>query len=124
MRASIQREYPLIDIGYDRKACQDYSKEMGHPVPLPSNCRICPFMNEAELLWLYRFYPEEYEEWVELEQNKIQKHLEVGEKNFGVWGRKLLPEVLTIAQQKYGHWSDEQLQEYKMSHGHNLMTKY
>ena len=85
---------------------------------------ICPWMNEVELLWLYRFYPEEYEEWVELEENKIQAHLDAGEKNYGVWGRKLLPEVLTIAQEKYGLWTDDQLQEYKMSHGHNLMSKY
>lgn len=124
MRKGIKRSYPLITIGYDRKSCQDYAKSVGEPVPIPSNCMICPFLNDAELLWLYRFYPEQYEEWVELEKNKIEANMHAGKKNFGVWGRKLLPEVLTIALAKFDNWSDERLQEYKMSHGHNLQTRY
>lgn len=124
MKRAVKRSYPLIETGFDRVKCQEYIKSVGHPVPLPSNCMMCPFMNEAELLWLYRFYPKEYELWVHLEKNKIQANLHAGDKNYGVWGRKLLPEVLEIAQQKFGDWDDERLHEYKMSHGHNLMTKY
>jgi len=124
MRRGIERSYPLIDIGFNRKACQNYMREVGHPVPPPSNCMVCPFLDEVELLWLYRFYPDHYQEWVELEQNKINANLHAGEKNYGVWGRKLLPEVLAISQDKYSDWTDEQLMEYKMSHGHNLNSKY
>ena len=57
-------------------------------------------------------------------ENKIDAHKEAGKKNYGVWGRKLLPEVLKEAQTKYEHWSDEKLHSHKMNHGHNLMTKY
>ncbi len=45
-------------------------------------------------------------------------------KNFGVWGTKLLPEVLKEAEEKFGHWSIEALTDYKFSHGHCVMSKY
>lgn len=35
-----------------------------------------------------------------------------------------LPQVLERAKAKYGHLTREQLQEYKMSHGHNLKSCY
>jgi len=126
MRTSVERQYPLIDIGYDRGACQKYIKRLGYPVPLPSNCMICPFMSEQELLYLYKFHRADYDEWVELERNKIEAWKDKCEpkKNFGVWGIKLLPEVLNRAIEKYGHWTDDQLREYKMSHGHCIKSQY
>jgi 3'-phosphoadenosine 5'-phosphosulfate sulfotransferase (PAPS reductase)/FAD synthetase len=126
MRNSVERLYPLIDIGYDRGACQEYIKSLGYKVPLPSNCMICPFMSEQELLYLYKFHRSEYDEWIELERNKIEAWKDKCEpnKNFGVWGIKLLPEILNKAIAKYGHWTDEQLREYKMSHGHCVKSKY
>lgn len=39
---SIVKVYPLIDIGYDRKDCQNYIASLSQPVPLPSNCILCP----------------------------------------------------------------------------------
>lgn len=122
-----ERLYPLIDLAMDRQACQDYISSVGMPVPPPSNCMLCPFMSDIELLWLYRFYPQHYAEWVQLEQNKIDRFRAEGladDKNLGVWGRKTLPVVLKTAQEKYGHMSDAQLHEYKMSHGHCVKSKY
>lgn len=126
MRECVDKVYPLIDLGWDRQACQDYiSKELGRSVPLPSNCILCPFMSYQELLYLYRVMPEWYNKWVELEQNKINanSHLDP-KKNMGVWGNKLLPEALKVAQQKYGHMSIAELRDYKMSHGHCVNSKY
>lgn len=127
MRETTVREYPLIDIGMDRQGCQDYIKSVGKSVPPPSNCMLCPFMSEIELLWLYRNYPADYAEWVQLEENKIRRFANEGladEKNLGVWGRKMLPQKLTEAQARYGHMTTEQLNEYKMSHGHCVKSKY
>lgn len=42
----------------------------------------------------------------------------------GVWGTKTLPEVLETAISKYGHFSDDELNDYKMSHGHCVKSKY
>jgi 3'-phosphoadenosine 5'-phosphosulfate sulfotransferase (PAPS reductase)/FAD synthetase len=124
-QASINKVYPLIDLGMDRQACQDYIRSVGHTVPTPSNCVLCPWMNEIELVYLHRFHRTDYEEWVELENNKIQANLHMGDKNLGVWGSKApLPEWLKVAVKKYGHMSDEELQEYKMSHGHCVASKY
>lgn len=122
--------YPLIDMGLDRKGCQDYIKSVGHKVPPPSNCMLCPWMNEIELIWLNRFHPADYNEWVLIEDNKIKNFKGTGA-NHGVWptrrqdpGTRTLPMVLAGAQEKHGHMSDEQLHDYKMSHGHCVASKY
>lgn len=122
-----QRVYPLIDLGMDRQACQDYIASCNKPVPPPSNCMLCPFMSEIELLWLFLNYPLDYTAWVKLEQNKIDRFRGEGlpdDKNLGVWGRKLLPQKLAEAQARYGHMTHAQINEYKMSHGHCVKSKY
>jgi 3'-phosphoadenosine 5'-phosphosulfate sulfotransferase (PAPS reductase)/FAD synthetase len=137
MRLAINKVYPLIDLGLDRQACQDYIKSTGWTVPPPSNCMICPFMSLQELLYLWRVWPFEYEEWVELEVNKIKANAYKGDltkavsqktgkivDNLGVWGKKLLPEMLIIAEEKYGHMTIEELEDYKMSHGHCVKNKF
>ncbi|MFA7454879.1 MAG: hypothetical protein WCZ10_10500 [Desulfobulbaceae bacterium] len=123
-QCAIQVLYPLIDRGMDRGACQRHAASLGQPVPPPSNCMLCPYMNEAELLWLHRFHRADFEEWVELEARKIAKNSHKGARNSGVWGDRLLPQVLEEALAKYGHWSNEQLQENKFSHGHSVASRY
>lgn len=123
-RASVERVYPLVELGMDRAACQAYIRSVGHIVPPPSNCMLCPFMSLIELLWLYRHYPDDYHEWVRLEAAKIAANTDKGEKNLGVWGKRLLPEALQLAIQKHGHMTDEQLADYKMSHGHCVASRY
>ncbi|WP_418181294.1 hypothetical protein ACNSOL_12365 (plasmid) [Aliarcobacter lanthieri] len=67
-------EYPLIDIGYDRTACQEYINSLGIEIPYPSNCMFCPFSSGShmEILWLYMNMPERFYEWVELEEKKLE----------------------------------------------------
>lgn len=124
MRENILKRYPLRDLGLDRQGCQDLIAKYNQPVPPPSNCMRCMFMSEIELLYLYRFHQDKYQEWVELEAAKLAKWKDKGPMNFGVWGRKTLPEVLAKAQEKYGHLTDAQLREYKMSHGHCVKSKW
>ncbi len=125
-QSSIDKVYPLIDIGYGRKECQDYLRRVDLPVPPPSNCVFCPFKNKIELLWTYRALPEMYQEWVEHEARKIanwEGRCASG-KNLGVNGKKLLPEVLAESIQEFGHLSLDELDEYRMSHGHLCTTSY
>jgi hypothetical protein len=119
MQKSIEVVYPLIDLGLDRAGCQEYIKSVDQPVPLPSNCMRCPFLSKVELLWMYRFRREAFDEWVELEATRDTKKQRVT-----VWGTKTLLEVLAEAQAEHGHMSDAELQEYKMSHGHCVASKY
>jgi len=123
MRDSINKVYPLLELGMDRQDCQNYISGTGSIIPPPSNCILCPFMSHQELLYLARYKKEWYLKWVQLEANKIKANSHV-ENNMGVWGKKLLPEVLKIAEEKYGHMSYEDLVEYKMSHGHCVKSKY
>jgi 3'-phosphoadenosine 5'-phosphosulfate sulfotransferase (PAPS reductase)/FAD synthetase len=122
-----ERVYPLIDLGMDRQGCQDYIAACNKPVPPPSNCMLCPFMSEIELLWLYHNYQADYNAWVILEQNKIDRFRREGladDKNLGVWGRKLLPQKLQEAKVRYAHMTIADINEYKMSHGHCVKSKY
>ena len=61
--------------------------------------------------------------WKEREKAKILKNKEQ-KKNLFVKGHISLDQFLKIAQSKYGHWSDEELINYKMSHGHCVKSKY
>lgn len=124
MDQCIDRVYPLVDLAMDRKACQEYIASVGQEVPPPSNCILCPFMSEIELLWLYRSMPDSYQDWVEMEANKLKANEHLGERNLGVWGRKTLPQKLEDAEAKHGHMTMDELNEYKMSHGHCVASKY
>lgn len=126
MNECLEKVYPLVELSMDRSACQRYIREIDQPLPPPSNCMLCPFMSEIELLWLYRFYPADYNDWVELEKEKLNHWAALGDRNVGVWGKPglNLPQVLARAQQRYGNLSDVQLQDYKMSHGHCVKSKF
>jgi hypothetical protein len=124
MQDSVVFIYPLVEAGMNRAGCQMYIRSAGHAVPLPSNCRRCPYVSEAELAWLYRFDRAAYDEWVDLEKAKLLKFAHLGPKNYGVFGRRTLPQVLQAAQEKFGGWTDAQLWEHKMSHGHCVASRY
>jgi hypothetical protein len=116
----IKRQFPLIDMGMDRSACQEYIAQYGE-VPFPSNCLLCPYMSAEELLWLSRQEPEWFATWCKIEDAKIKRH-EGTDKNYGVMcSSVLLRERLETVKAKYAHMDDESLDaflhDYKMNHG-------
>jgi len=123
-RRSIEMSYPLVDLQMDRAACQAYMRNVGLPCPPPSNCLLCPFMSEIELLWLYRFANPDFEDWCRIERRKLDKNAHLGDRNLGVWGKKTLPEKMEEVLAKHGHMTDEELHDYKFSHGHCVASKY
>lgn len=135
---SIQPVYPLIELGMDRKACQDLLHQYGLHV-LPSNCIRCPFLDLVELEYLRRFHPVELAEWVEIEATKLEanRHMEnvetitpktgkvkVANKNYGVFVSKYLPEMIATAKSNYADWTDERISTHRYSHGHCVATAY
>jgi hypothetical protein len=125
MQRCVVHAYPLIPLGLDRAACQELIANYGRPVPPPSNCMMCPFQSDAELVYLYRFQPAEWARWVAYEQQKLSRDQERGTtRNLGAKGTILLPEALTKALTKFGHLTDEHLHAHKMSHGHCVKSKY
>lgn len=121
---SISKIYPLIEERMERKACQDYIRSIGLPLPFPSNCLMCPYLSKMELLWLYRNLPNEFDRWVFHEKRKLEKNKNNGKRNLGVKGEKYLEQVLAEALVEFGHLSDQELDHYKMSHGHCVMSSY
>ncbi len=124
MQGSIKKLYPLVDMKLDRKGCQELIKGYNHEVPVPSNCIICPFLSYQELLYMYRFNRSWYKRWVKLEGVKLKRFQDKGDKNLGVFGKRTLPQALEFATKKFGHMSDAELKDYKMSHGHCVKSKY
>lgn len=138
MRETIDVVYPLIDYGLDRQGCQDLIRSYGAPVPPPSNCILCPWMSLQELEYLRRFSPSDLDDWISLEATKLERfsHMnavvvvnkktgkqKIENRNFGVWGKKPLPVMAEEARIKFADWSDDQLRDYKFSHGH-CMSSY
>jgi hypothetical protein len=126
MQICINKCYPMVNERVDREAAQRYILATPWPLPFPSNCLICPYLSKPEILWLYRFHKDVFERWVVYEYKKTIRHPppKPGKPNLGVKGEKMLTEILKEAIAEFGHWSDEQLNEYKMSHGHCVTSKY
>jgi len=122
---ALQNVYPLIQMGMDRFACQEINKKYIQYEVKPSNCLLCPWLSKPELLYLFRFLRDDYNDWVRIEQNKFAKHADKGEKNLGVWAKWIkdesrpysLEDALVDAQKEFGHWTNEDLHNYKMNHG-------
>ncbi len=129
MKETIDRKYPLIEMGFSRKDCQGYMRSAGFPLPYPSLCRHCPYKSELDILRMSREDPDGFWEWVELERNKLDAHANrfpdlPEEKNHGVFGSATtLPIVLERAKEKYGHLSNRELTEARMA-GHNVASRY
>lgn len=129
MTHNIERQYPLIELGWDRKACQEYIRSLGYDLPPPSLCMRCPYKQKTDLLLMSRKNPEAFEEWVELERNKLDAHSRKypdrpGDKNHGVFGAgTTLPSVLEEAKKEHGHRSLEELEEIRMA-GHHVASTY
>ncbi len=123
MLRNIRQRYPLIELGLDRAGCQRIIAGYGRWVPPPSNCWMCPFQNDVELVYLFRTRPDRWQYWVEREAAKIAKN-KTRTRNLGVKGELLLPAVLERALQRYGHHTVDELREYRFSHGHCVRSKY
>lgn len=121
---AVVRTYPLIEWGWNRQAVQTFLRGGGYPVPPPSNCMRCFYMGPVELLWLARHHPEELAAWIEQERTKLLKNVDVGDRNLGVFGRTTIPEKLEQVEREFGHMTNDELTEYKMSHGHCVASHY
>ena len=125
MQRCVHKEYPLVDLGLDRAGCQALIRAYGFAIPFPSHCRRCPFKSDREVLLMASDDPAGLAEWIGLEANKIAANTHLPEeKNLGVFGRKLLPQVLEEAREKWEHLSLEELREHRMTHGHCVASKY
>lgn len=122
-KATINQIYPLIEMGLDRADCQEVIQSYGFKVPIPSNCMMCPFQSAPELIYLHRFHRNMWDYWVVRESEKLAKNSDKA-RNLAVKGNKTLPQALQEAQQKFGHWSDAQLINYRQSHGHCVKSRF
>ncbi len=105
----ISREYPLIDLGWDREKCQAYIKDQLGSEVMPSNCMRCPYMSDEELLWLYLNHRDKFQEWVVIENKKLERG-RAHEKNYGIFRtEETLAQRVERIQGKYAGLGTESL---------------
>lgn len=72
MQIAIDKQFPLIDLGYDRDACQAYALAHNEIVPYPSACTACHWKSAYDILWTRLVYPEHYLRWRNAELQKLK----------------------------------------------------
>jgi len=109
----------------DRQDCQEYllRDENDLPLPYPSHCYPCPYNEDYEILWLYHFDRDKYDQIVRLEANKLKRFSHI-ENNYGIFGLTPIPEVLEKAKKKYSHLSLAELDDRKKTYGHKVCSKW
>jgi hypothetical protein len=128
----IQYVYPLVEEGWDRDDAQGIIRKYHDYLIPPSNCMICFYQSNEELVWLERNHPEEIEQWEKMEQAKLKKFADRKGTNNGVYGAISLREKLEQAKNTIskdfnvpiGELTDEQLWEVKLSHGHCVKSSF
>jgi hypothetical protein len=120
---SIRRVYPLVNLGLDRLASQALIRAFGHPLPPPSQCLMCHFKSELDVLWTRRRHPKAFAHWVAIEQAKLERFKDLPV-NHGVFGDRTLTEIADQAEITYAGWSDDEIESYRMTHGHCISNSY
>ncbi|HVA28089.1 MAG TPA: hypothetical protein VNF68_07905 [Candidatus Baltobacteraceae bacterium] len=151
MQESIAKQYPLIDLGLDRRDCQNAIKGFGHRVPPPSQCYACHWKSDEMVLWTKLRYPELFNAWSTAERQKLNdwndeafrrarqkpenfipngtyKNTPVGGR-FHPDGRPIaLEERAEVMQRALGHLSATELlrylDAYRMDHGHAVGSQF
>ncbi len=130
LQRTYDRVYPLIELGLDRAGAQQVIAEKApFPVPVPSNCRLCPFASDAEIAYVDRRFPDDMERWCVYEERKLAKNAHEP-RNLGVDGKltkdgrtvTLREHVLPRARAAFGGYSTRQLAQIRFSHGHSTAS--
>lgn len=125
MRTVIRRTYPLMEEGLDRRGAQEVTAQLGHEVPMPSNCRSCPFASPLDLLRLHHLDPQAFDTWAGFEARKLAAPKWQGTRNHTVLGNDLtLLQNLDRAEARYGHLGLEELDEIRFCRGHANTTSF
>ncbi|NQZ57498.1 MAG: phosphoadenosine phosphosulfate reductase family protein [Lentisphaeraceae bacterium] len=135
MKKAVTRVYPLAELGITRQMSQDIIRGAGEKVPPPSHCKYCHFQSVVEIYHKYRFDRTTFNELVEIEEAKLKKFSHKGNKNLGFFGTtKTIVETIKIALEKpvkrtainkpLKDWNKEELDDYRMSHGHCMSGGY
>lgn len=69
--ALYQKEYPLMEWGWNRERCICEMQDAGLPLPGKSSCFFCPSTKRWEIRTLYHQYPDLLERVLKLEENAL-----------------------------------------------------
>lgn len=64
----IVNRFPLLEARKSIGGCMEWLSSRGYPIPPRSKCRICPYRENAEWLWLKENEPEAWADAVEIDR--------------------------------------------------------
>ncbi|MDP9766527.1 hypothetical protein [Deinococcus enclensis] len=125
MTQTVERLFPLIDMGLTRAGCQAGTAALGFEVPMPSNCQHCPFHGPLDLLRLHRKHPESFALWSQFERTKLTAEKWQGTRNHTVKGDdRTLDQHLDAAMREFGHLDVAELDFLRHTRGHGNTTGF
>ncbi|GAA5533847.1 hypothetical protein [Deinococcus aluminii] len=125
MTQTVHRIHPLMDLGLDRRGCQEGTRQLGFEVPYPSNCMHCPFHGPLDLMRLHTKHPDSFALWADFEDRKLAHPKWQGGRNHTVMcNDKTLWQNLEDAYRQYGPLPAEELDALRMRHGHGNTTSF
>jgi 3'-phosphoadenosine 5'-phosphosulfate sulfotransferase (PAPS reductase)/FAD synthetase len=68
-RKWIENVYPLVDMKWTRKDCEDFLARESLPVPMKSSCVICPYKSPAFWKYTKENYPEDFLKAIEFDES-------------------------------------------------------
>lgn len=71
-------EYPLLDLGMSRDACEGIIARAGLPIPPKSSCRFCPYRSPLNFAEMRRDHPAEFADVVAVEDAANRKRVMLG----------------------------------------------
>lgn len=74
----IDNQFPLIEEGMDRIACEEYIQKAGLPVPRKSGCYFCPYSKKKDFEYLRNNEPDLWCKTKHLEDNMLATRKEQG----------------------------------------------
>ena len=122
-KESIHVIYPLISLGMNRSDIQQETIRLGHPLVIPSACDICHYQTLHQIEFFRRFDNSVLLKMEVLENNKLDKYAHK-EKNYGIFGKDKITEVVAKAKDKFADNSDQEIILMVLSHSHNICNSY
>lgn len=122
---TMHRIYPLIDLGLNRRGCQETIHALGGVTPYPSNCRSCPFASAHDLLRLELQEPAALARWMAAEERKLAAPKWQGTRNHTVFANDLtIRQSLERAHRKYPGIDLQELNHIRFQRGHATTTSF
>jgi hypothetical protein len=103
---SLDRSFPLVEAGIDRKGCEEIIRAAGIPMPRKSGCYICPFQRRGQWMELREKHPQTFARALALENHVNEFQVSRGKTPYYLAKDRPLLEVVEESQLDMFGWRE------------------